>query len=216
MAKRLGFQYRQPRSKMPKLDITISSSQRSVIAGPSRINTVQQSEPQIQQEEKIEDDMWGDDDEEYIMLASQAVEKLDANAEMIISQSMNIRDIDLSYGRFQRDVRSSTQHPYCNEFENDNCEDILANVPDVIVNNVMQPVAHTSQIPISNGAECKDTAKTKMEVHQTYLTEKMKTQKREIENLQETLNKLSEKCQIKEGEVRMFDERIEKCRMDLN
>lgn len=199
MAKRPGFQYRQPRSKMPKLDITISSSQRNVIAGPSRM---QQPEAQIQQ-----DDMWGDDDEEYIMLASQVVEKLDANAEMIISQSMNIRDADLSYGRFQRNVRASTQHqsPILDDFGNDNVEDILANVPDVITNNVVKPTAATTSHRASNqnsqANEIKNSEKTKMEVHQTYLTEKMKTQKKEIENLKETLNKLNEKCQIKEGEV---------------
>lgn len=200
MSKRPGFQYRQPRSKMPKLNITISSSQRSQVAGPSRINNVQQTEVQQHQE-----DMWGDDDdEEYIMLASQVVEKLDANAELIISQSMNTLDADLSYRRFQRDVRTSTQHQssIMSEFDNDFGEDILAIVPDVVSKPVAKPVlaTMTNETQSMRSIDAKNTEKAKLEVN--HLTEKNKAQKREIENLKETLKKLNEKCQIKEGEVK--------------
>lgn len=197
MTKRSGLQCRQSRAKMPKLDITISSSQWNAVAGPSRTNSTHKQQPkQIQQE-----DMWGDDDdEEYIMLASQVVDKVDANAEMIISQSMNIRDADLSYGRFQYDVKASTQHQPAHELPRDERDGIPPNVSNVIKTDEANLGPQTSCITNANYTE-----QTKLEVHRTILTEKLKTQRREIENLKETLNKVNEKCQIKEGEVSIIE-----------
>lgn len=190
MTKRSGLQCRQSKSKMPRLDITISSSQR-VAAGPSRINSTHMQQPKPIQLE----DMWGDDDdEEYIMLASQVVDKVDANAEMIISQSMNIRDADLSYGKFQCDVDASTQHQPAIEMQHDERSDILQNVPEMMVIDKANSVPQASTI-------ANNTEQAKLEAHRTILAEILKTQKREIENLKETLNKVNEKCQTKEGEV---------------
>lgn len=194
MTKRSGIlQCRQSKAKMPRLDVTISSSQR-VAAGPSRINsTMHMQQPkQIQQE-----NMWGDDDdEEYIMLASQVVDEVDANAEMIISQSMNIRDADLSYGRFQYDVEASTQQRPALEMQNGECDDILLDVPEVMIIDKANSGPQASHTMSANNTE-----HAKLEVHRTILAEKLKTYKREIENLKETLNKVNEKCQTKEGEV---------------
>lgn len=195
MTKRSGLQCRQSKAKMPRLDITISSSQR-VAAGPSRINSTHMQQPkQIQQE-----DMWGDDDdEEYIMLASQVVDKVDANAEMIISQSMNIRDADLSYGRFKYDVKASTQNQLALEMPHDEHDDILLSVPEVMIIDKANSGPQASHTKSANSTE-----QAKLEAHRIILAEKLKSQKREIENLKETLNKVNEKCQTKEGEVSIF------------
>lgn len=192
MTKRSGLQCKQSKAKMPRLDITVSSSQRAA-AGPSRINSTHMQQPkQIQQE-----DMWGDDDdEEYIMLASQVVDRVDANAEMIISQSMKIRDTDLSYGIFQYDVETSTQHQLALEMQPDERDDILLNFPEVMIIDKAN-----AGIQASHTTSANNTEQTKLEAHRTILTENLKTQKREIENLKETLNKVNEKCQTKEGEV---------------
>lgn len=222
MAKRSGFQYRQPRSKMPKLDITISSSQTvtsriSVVAASSNAVNVHNNQYQNAATANLQpENPWEDDDEELILLASQAVDKYEANAEMVISQAMNNR-IDLSYGRFRNEVRTSTQldENLFNEFNNDE-DDIFSNIPvDVCDNRPSTSTAAANQNKnIQNGFkvpenlpsiprddDSKRTEKAKNEVHQTFLTEKIKTQKKEIENLKETLNKITEKCQLKEGEV---------------
>lgn len=192
MTKRSGLQCRQLKAKMPRLDITISSSQRGA-AGPSRNNSTHMQQPN----EILQEDMWGDDDdEEYIMLASQVVDKVDANAEMIISQSMNIRDADLSYGVFQYGVKASTQHEPAFEMQHDERDEILLNIPEVMIIDKANSGPQASHITSADNTE-----QAKLEAHRTILAEKLKTQKREIENLKETLNKVNEKCQTKEGEV---------------
>lgn len=215
--KRSGFQYRQPRSKMPKLDITISSSQSvsSRLAGPNPGSSHATNHQHVDAEE-----LWGgDDDEEFILLASQAVEKYEANAEMVISQSMNPNmNLDISYGQFRNEVRSSTQFDDCamiDEFDND---DIFSNIPDDVcaskpststattnndAGNFKMPNAPAAAIPStsSHDEQKRKTEQAKNEAQQSFLTDMIKTQKKDLDNLRESLKKVTDKCQIKEGEV---------------
>lgn len=213
----MGFQFRQPRSKMPKLDITISSSQRIVAAGPSNMNQ-QRADPMTPTQTE---DAWGEDDgDEFLVLASQAAEQVEANAAVVISQAMNNREHDMSYIRFRQDVRvaQSTQMNHIAEFDND--EDIFSNLPDFIPNPI-QPapsmenkenngqMAHNHQsahnqpsTSTSSRLSSDDKAREKKEKMQTdYYTEKVKMQKKQIETLKETLNKINQKCTTKEGEA---------------
>lgn len=215
MSKRMGFQFRQPRSKMPKLDITITSSQRIAVAGPSNMNQQRAMAP------SQAEDAWAEDDEdELFVLASQAAEQVEANAAVVISQSMNNRDHDMSYIRFRKDVRTaqSTQLNHIDEFDND--EDLFSNVPDFAPNPV-QPVrsvenkennGHTAQnhqsaqnqpsTSTSRRISVDEKAREKKEKIQTeYYAEKFKAQKKQIETLRETLNKVNQKCTTKEGEA---------------
>lgn len=228
MAKRSGFQYRQPRSKMPRLDVTVSSSQgpssrlSTTNAGPSHVMrdmTNRNNEERGRAPESEE--LWGadDDDDEFILLASQAAEKIEANAQMVISQAMNCTNMDseISYSQFRNEARSSTQlNQYAvDEFDND---DLFSNIPDELcaskpttstaasggdAANFKVPAAPVSG-PVAGGAaddQARKMEQAKNEAQQSYFTEKIKTQKRELDNLRETLNKLSERFQIKEGEV---------------
>lgn len=211
MSKRIGFQFRQPRSKMPKLDITISSSQRMNIAGPSNLHQpreVAETPAQI-------DDAWGDDEEDEIfVLASQAVEQVQANAAVVISQAMNTADHDISYNRFRQNARPvhSTQFNPIDEFDND--EDIFSNVPDFLPNAV-QPAASTDNKEnngqmaqnqhsgqnvgrVSSDTKARDQ---KEKIQNEYYAEKFKAQKKQIEQLKETLSKLNQRCTTKEGEA---------------
>lgn len=227
MAKRSGFQYRQPRSKMPRLDITVSSSQgpssrlSTSNAGPSHVmrdTTNHNNEDRGRAPESEE--LWGadDDDDEFILLASQAAEKIEANAQMVISQAMNCTNMDseITYSQFRTEARSSTQlNQYAvDEFDND---DLFSNIPDELC--ASKPTTSTAaaggdavtfkvpaapvSVPVAGGADdqARKMEQAKNEAQQSYFTEKIKTQKRELDNLRETLNKLSEKFQIKEGEV---------------
>ncbi|XP_055300952.1 uncharacterized protein LOC129567734 [Sitodiplosis mosellana] len=217
MSKRMGFQFRQPRSKMPKLDITISSSQRIVAAGPSNMNHPPRTDAPAPSE-----DAWGEDDDEFFVLASQAAEQVEANAAVVISQSMNNRDHDMSYIRFRKDVRTaqSTQLNHIDEFDND--EDLFSNVPDFIPNPVQAAVpsvvnkenngqvAHNHQnatanqpsTSTANRMSSDDKAREQKEKIQTeFFAEKIKAQKKQIETLRETLNKVNQKCTTKEGEA---------------
>lgn len=224
MSKRIGFQFRQPRSKMPKLDITISSSQRIGMAGPS---TSQQA-----RDAAMNEDPWYEDEEDEIfVLASQAVEQVQANAAVVISQAMNSQAIrsthDISYGHFRQNVRAvhSTQineNPM-DAFDNDE-EDIFSNVPDFVSNNG-QPVIEnqvnngqaaqqnnghdqqqqqqqSSQSNVVGHASQNTGARNQIEKIQNEIyAEKLKVQKKEIEQLKETLNKLNQRCTTKEGEA---------------
>lgn len=198
---------------MPKLDITISSSQRIVAAGPSNMN-----QPRMDAPPQSEDD-WGDDDidDEFFVLASQAAEQVEANAAVVISQAMNTRDHDMSYIRFRQDVRTaqSTQISHIDEFDND--EDIFSNVPDFVQaagpsvenkENNGQTARSNQNVPnqpsTSNASRVSsdDKAREQKEKIQTaYYAEKMKAQKKQIETLKETLNKVNQKCTTKEGEA---------------
>lgn len=211
----MGFQFRQPRSKMPKLDITISSSQRIVAAGPSNMN--QQRVEQPAQSE----DAWGEDDEdELLILASQAVEQVEANAAVIISQSMN--NHDMSYIRFRQDVRTaqSTQLNPIDEFDND--EDIFSSVPDFVVNPAQpapsvenkenkaqhainhqnaqnQPSTSAAYVPRVTSDD--KTREKKEKVQNEYYADQLKQKTKQIQTLKESLNKVNQKCTTKEGEA---------------
>lgn len=207
MSKRMGFQFRQPRSKMPKLDITISSSQRSV-AGPSNIN-----QPKVIPDTPTQEDAWCEDEEDEIfVLASQAVEQVQANAAVVISQSMNIRDHDMSYTRFRQQARTvqSTQLNHIDEFDND--EELFSNLPEFNGVQVPGPVENKEnsgqngqnvQIQSSSSRTSTDNkAREQKEKMQTeYYAEKLKLQKKQIETLKETLSKVNQKCTTKEGEA---------------
>lgn len=212
MSKRTGFQFRQPRSKMPKLDITISSSQRNPVAGTSNMNQ-QRPAPDIPTQPE---DAWGEDEEdEFLILASQAVEQVQANAAVVISQSMNIRDHDMSYTNFRQNARApqSTQLHQIDEFDND--DDLFSNVPDIFPNLIQPPTIATenrvndfqipqSQIKQNNSRVSSDSNKArehKEKIQNDYFNEKIKAQKKQIETLKETLNKVNQKCTTKEGEA---------------
>lgn len=212
MAKRSAFQYRQPRSKMPRLDITISSSQ-SVSSRLSSANAGSSNAMNYNDRGGDGEELWGgDDDEEFILLASQAAEKIEANAEnFIVSQAMNF---DLSYGQFRNEVRASTQLD--DIFDND---DIFSNIPDdawdagpttstaanpdngAAVFKVPDAAATSAALAARHDEQTRQTQLAKNEAQQSFFTEKIKVQKKEIENLRETLNKITEKCETKEGEV---------------
>lgn len=209
MAKRMGFHHRAPRSKVPRLDISIVSSQR-ITTGPS------QTLPDHEQNAPAQsDDMWGsDEDDEFIMLASQAAEKVEANHEMAISQAMNARDLDMSYGMFRREVKTSTQKNSAIDNFMEDDDDILSNVD---LNSVVKEAANkpsTSKeypkqsnvfavpaAPAPCNEQAKKLEKAKSDTQHTFMAEKLKAQKREIDTLKENLAKLTEKCQTKEGEV---------------
>lgn len=199
----MGFQFRQPRSKMPKLDITISSSQRTA-AGPSNMN--QQRDVNVSPAQ-VEDAWCEDEEDEIFVLASQAVEQVQANAAVVISQSMNNRDHDMSYTRFRQDVRTvhSTQMNPIDEFDND--EDIFSNLPDFVS---PMPVAENGQnVQNKQGAQtvCRSSSieikakEQKEKIQSEYYAEKIKAQKKQIETLKDTLNKVNQKCTTKEGEA---------------
>lgn len=223
MSKRIGFQFRQPRAKMPKLDITISSSQR---AGPS-------SSQQARDAGMAEDGWCEDEEDEIFVLASQAVEQVQANAAVVISQAMNSQAIrsashDVSYNHFRQNVRAvhSTQindNPM-DMFDNDE-EDIFSNVPDFVLNNA-QPTtenkesngqaAQQNNAPNHHNEQQQQSSQSNVAGHASEYTgarnqiekiqneiyaEKLKVQKKEIEQLKETLNKLNQRCTTKEGEA---------------
>lgn len=204
----MGFTYRQPRSKMPKLDITISSSQRIATAGPSNMN----QEPPT----NAEDAWYEDEEDEIFVLASQAVEQVQANAAVVISQAMNSTNIhDITYNRFQQNIRTthSTQFNAIDEFDND--EDLFSNVPDFVPNAAVPSVAPAAadtnnkennvQIALNNqnGRTTVDnnTRDQKEKIQNEYYAEKIKAQKKQIEQLKETLSKVNQKCTTKEGEA---------------
>lgn len=215
----MGFQFRQPRAKMPKLDITISSSQRIANAGPS-------TSQQARDVAMIEDAWCEDEEDEIFVLASQAVEQVQANAAVVISQAMNSADHDITYNRFRQNVRPvhSTQindNPM-DVFDND--EDIFSNVPD-FVSNTVQPSTEnrenngqvaqqnnnnnnqnnhqqSSQNNVAGPSSDNTGARNQMEkIQNEYYGEKIKTQKKEIDQLKETLNKMNQRCTTKEGET---------------
>lgn len=209
----MGFQFRQPRSKMPKLDITISSSQRTVTSGPSNMN--QQNKPAEAPAQS--EDVWCDDDDDddaLLVLASQVADDFQAKAAAVISQSMNICDPDTSYNRFRQDVRPvhSTQMNAFDEFDND--EDIFSKVPDFVPNadrpgpstenkenngqNVQNHPTGPSDVRVSSNIAAREQ---KEKIQNEYLAEKNKAMKKQIENLQAQLSKMNQRCTTKEGEA---------------
>lgn len=209
MSKR-GFQFRHPRSKMPKLDITISSSQR-MAAGPSNMNQPRDVVPETPAHGDADD--WSDE-EEFFVLSSQAADLVHTNASVVISQSMNnLTNHDMSYTRFRQEVRTvhSTQFNPINEFDND--DDLFSNIDEPISNAVqLPPIAenvqangqhaknqqNNDQRPTTSNANKIKEQSEKMQCQ--YYAEKIKAQKKQIETLRETLNKVNQKCTTKEGE----------------
>ncbi|XP_035915636.1 uncharacterized protein LOC118513657 [Anopheles stephensi] len=93
MSKRSGyFQLKQPlASKKPKLDIEIIPSQQYHPVQPSTSKA--NNAPNGAAQSSVEN-LWDDDDDDIIVLASQAVEAYEA---------------DITFGKFSRSVKSSTQ-----------------------------------------------------------------------------------------------------------
>uniref|UniRef100_A0A182W6W4 Uncharacterized protein n=1 Tax=Anopheles minimus TaxID=112268 RepID=A0A182W6W4_9DIPT len=93
MSKRSGyFQLKQPlASKKPKLDIEIIPSQQY---HPQPSTSSKPNNPPNGAAKSSVDNLWDDDDDDIIVLASQAAEACEA---------------DITFGRFSRSVKSSTQ-----------------------------------------------------------------------------------------------------------
>lgn len=181
------------------------------VAGPSNLNQPRESaEPAASS-----DDAWYEDEEDEIfVLASQAVEQVQANAAVVISQAMNTTDHDISYNRFRQNARTA-QSTQMNHF--DICsEDIFSNVPDFIPNAVRPPQEttnhkenngqmassqHSSQHFARVPSDPSIKTREKEQIQNKYYAEKLKAQKKQIEQLKETLNKLNQKCTTKEGEA---------------
>lgn len=209
MAKRAVFQYRMPRAKMPKLNITISSSQQ----GPSNMLPPPQRERDapVAQPSQVPD-MWpDDDDDELIMLASQAAEKVEANAEIVLSQAMGS---NLNYENFRMEVQSSTQLTKPNSVMDDfMCvdEELFAGILECDI--APKPVAKPTVPIVSEDIFAEPSTSTavknnhqqmenaKVAAQNKFLSAKLRDQKKDNENLKDALNKINEKCQTKEGEV---------------
>lgn len=230
MSKRTGFQFRQPKAKMPKLDITISSSQMAPQPGPStRHNQIvaAQRPPPVRDSVPQSVDMWDDDDEELIMLASQVAEKVEANAEELISQSMNI-----TYSTFQRQAHqvSTQRQRHINDLDDyfrdgDEVFSKLIESPnDLKISQIVEglqsdlvpmqiddePVVVLDDEPPEQEAanaqglfvdKQKKAEQVKAEAQTAFMSNRLREQKKEIETLKENLTKISDKCQTKEGEV---------------
>lgn len=143
-----GFQYVQPRRKIPKLDISIVASGSIATANAAAAATShangggapavpqfvqpmmrsagvrtnrtavgiqrQQQPPPVRhhlpKDAPASEDMWGDEDEDFIMLASQVAENVENCGQNILVDSM-----DVSFGDFQRNRKPascSTQAPF--------------------------------------------------------------------------------------------------------
>lgn len=211
MAKRSAFQYRMPRAKLPKLNITISSSQQ----GPSNATAAQGSRVAPIAQPQQSEDMWPeDDDDELILLASQAAEKVEANAETVLSQAMSA---NFNYEKFRLGAQSSTQLNKTSDGVDDiMCvdDDIFGEIPecDIAPKAVAEPkekpapplVSEDLFATPSTSVAAQNRQKienAKIAAQNTYFSKKMRDQKKEIENLKDALAKTNEKCQTKEGEV---------------
>lgn len=161
------------------------------------------------------EDMWpDDDDDELILLASQAAEKVEANAEIVLTQAMGSNP---NYDRFRMEVQSSTQLSKPNNVLDDFMgldEDVFAEIPDVDIDpkTVTKPkekppapkVSEDIFATPSTSAAAKNHQKmenAKIAAQNTFLSNRLRDQKKEIENLKEALAKMNERCQTKEGEV---------------
>lgn len=227
---------------MPKLDITVLNGEAIVSSqayGPSQMSAAprlpaqQQPLPLPAQQAQPESAMWGDDDDdEFVMLASQVAARVEAASEAVISQAMNFT-ADMSYGRFQNEVDASTQltapiknKPMFDELMEDDFEDIFAKVPDFSnipeqakVAALQQPLATTATTSAATTSTAtsqlnravavampKDNTAQKnaqKEAQAAFLQNKIRELKKEYEALRESSGKISEKCQQKEGEVRI-------------
>lgn len=157
-------------------------------------------------------DMWpDDDDDELIMLASQAAEKVEANAEIVLSQAMGT---NLNYENFRSEVQSSTQLTKANSIVDDfMCvdEELFAGIPecDIAPKPVAKPPAPivsedifaepSTSTAVKNNHQQMENAK--VAAQNKFLSTKLRDQKKDNENLKDALNKINEKCQTKEGEV---------------
>lgn len=217
MAKRSAFHYRAPRAKMPRLNITIQSNDQETSNGlgtqRERVAAIARPQP-IQSE-----DMWpDDDDDELVMLASQAAEKVEKRAE-ILSQAIST---SLNYDQFRLGPHSSTQMAKPNNDVDDiMCvdEEIFAGIPDcdimpapvVAPPKEKPPVVSKPPAPVPSTSAAMNAAtvasnhqkieNAKISAQNTFFSNKMRDQKKEIESLKEALAKLNDKCQTKEGEV---------------
>ncbi|XP_050088658.1 ATR-interacting protein mus304 [Anopheles aquasalis] len=108
MSKRAGhFQLKLPtNAKKAKLDIEITPSQQSRPSTSKTIANNRPTNPPVDNASQI-DALWDDDeDDEFIVLASQAVEELELFQQ---SQISGTQTADITFGKFSRQVKSSTQ-----------------------------------------------------------------------------------------------------------
>lgn len=231
MSKRPGFQYRMPRAKMPKLSITVSSSQRSQIPSTSAVHRHQpnQNYARIPQPEMPKEsvDLWGDEDDELVMLASQVAEKVEANAEQVLTQAMGFHNASINFEKFRKEVQASTQLPeeddFVNEFHCDTDDVILfADLPE-IDEIAVQPIRPSTSkekskrptieidrkksnegvsVTAKTSMQQKSNSETsKLQICTTFYSNQMRDHKKDMEALQENFSKMNEKLQTKEGEV---------------
>ncbi|XP_058056712.1 uncharacterized protein LOC131208082 [Anopheles bellator] len=107
MSKRVGnFQLKQPaNAKKPKLDIEIVPSQR-YNPPPLATSSSNKRSSIAKNDQKIES-LWGDEDDEFIVLASQAVEELEMFQQSQVVNGSSAADI--TFGKFSSHVKTSTQ-----------------------------------------------------------------------------------------------------------
>lgn len=137
------FEFKQPKSKFQKLDITQTSSQ---ILNPITINVAKDSSKSINNEDNC---IW-DDDDEFILLASQAAEKVNAMKE-------GIGTID-SFTQFTRHAdaitsSSSTQRKtdsVISNFLDDNDDDLVLSQIPTFETNFVSPAKKNNEILIKN------------------------------------------------------------------
>ncbi|XP_058121075.1 uncharacterized protein LOC131262981 isoform X1 [Anopheles coustani] len=104
MSKRMGhFQLKQPlASKKPKLDIEIVPSQQY---NPQPSTSNGNWKPKASNNAAKMDALWGDEDDEFIVLASQAVEEMSQQSQAFSTSGV----ADMTFGKFSRNVQTSTQ-----------------------------------------------------------------------------------------------------------
>ncbi|KFB38716.1 AGAP008194-PA-like protein [Anopheles sinensis] len=108
MSKRMGhFQLKQPlASKKPKLDIEIVPSQQY---NPQPSTSNGNWKPKVSNNAAKMDALWGDEDDEFIVLASQAVEEMSQQSQAFSTSGV----ADMTFGKFSRNVQTSTQAIVC-------------------------------------------------------------------------------------------------------
>lgn len=189
---------------MPKLDLQIYSSQ-EIMA--SQLASQQMSVPSFrapaaarQQPAPESEDMWGDDeDNDFIMLASQVADRVEAHPDVVMSQHPPNNTIDISYGLFQREVDSSTQMGP--PIKNTEIIDLMSGDEEDFLNIPMPEKMKSIDKTLQPGPSNEKLKNAQTEAQTKYMQNQMRDQKKEIELLKRNLEQANEKCQQKEGEA---------------
>lgn len=221
------FEFKQPKSKFQKLDITKSNSQ---IPNPiTIINVANDSVKSINNDDTC---IWEDDDDELFLLASQKAEKVNAMKE-------GIGTID-TFTQFTRDANpasslSSTQQKSdsaITNFLDDNDDDLvlsqiptfetnLPNAANVIGFSIQDKFPAKSITKVLTSTQIPSTSKNSKIQHFSnvqnnvendnnkkacinFMEEDLEKQKTFIESLQEKIKIAHEIIQTKDGETKML------------